>query len=439
MPLAEWLKFVPAPRPLEGAEKWNVFLSYRSANRAWVLNLYDVLRGHGHQVFLDQCVLAAGDELITQLQDALRGSQAGVLVWSNATRDSKWVGREYQVMDRLTDTKPSFRFVPVKLDSSEVPEFAGNRIFLDFQAYPDGPNGGELLRLLHAVVGLALSPEAARFALEQDELSSDATAQIAAAIKNGRPERLVELFEKGGLAWESSATLGGKVAEGLTKLGKYGVALDVLEKLSRQFPKAVRPKQLRALAFNRRARDGAPTAEADIDAAQDILGALYERGERDPETLGMYGATWMERYKRSKDLRHLRQSRDLYMEAFETAQDDYYTGINAAAKSVLLGGDEDLATGAALAARVQKIVGTEPRKGDYWLTATIGEVFLIRKQYADAGKLYAAAVATAPTEEGSHKSTWTQACALMEKLQPTAEERASIRKAFAHLPDCDAL
>ena len=63
------------------------------------------------------------------LQDALRASKAGVLVWSTATRDSKWVSREYQVMERLTDAKPSFRFVPVKLDSSEVPEFAENRIF----------------------------------------------------------------------------------------------------------------------------------------------------------------------------------------------------------------------------------------------------------------------------------------------------------------------
>jgi hypothetical protein len=81
----------------------------------------------------------------------------------------------------------------------------------------------------------------------------------------------------------------------------------------------------------------------------------------------------------------------------------------------------------------------EPRKGDYWLTATIGEVFLIQKKYADAARLYAAAVAAARSEEGSHKSTWAQACALMDKLQPTPEERALIRRAFAHLPGCDAM
>jgi hypothetical protein len=53
----EWAKFVPKPRPLTGGDEYHVLLSYRSVNRAWVLNLYDVLRAHGHEVFLDQCVL----------------------------------------------------------------------------------------------------------------------------------------------------------------------------------------------------------------------------------------------------------------------------------------------------------------------------------------------------------------------------------------------
>jgi hypothetical protein len=35
----EWAKFVPKPRPLTGGDKHYVFLSYRSVNRAWVLNL----------------------------------------------------------------------------------------------------------------------------------------------------------------------------------------------------------------------------------------------------------------------------------------------------------------------------------------------------------------------------------------------------------------
>ncbi len=67
----------------------------------------------------------------------------------------------------------------------------------------------------------------------------------------------------------------------------------------------------------------------------------------------------------------------------------------------------------------------------------MGEVFLLMKNYAEAARLYRAAVAMARAETGSHESTWKQACRLMQKLNPTAEERAVVRAAFSHLPDCD--
>ena len=58
------------------------------------------------------------------------------------------------------------------------------------------------------------------------------------------------------------------------------------------------------------------------------------------------------------------------------------------------------------------------------------------KKYSDAARLYKAAVAMARSETGSQQSTWTQACRLMQVLQPTNDERALVRAAFAHLPDC---
>ena len=427
----DWTKLAPPPRKLTGGDKWNVFLSYRSVNRPWVLNLYDVLRHQGHEVFIDQCELKPGDQLAKRLQDALRTSQAGVLVWSSSTGDSEWVNREYEVLEAMATDKPDFQFVPVRLDNSSLPPFARSRIFLDFSSYPDGPNGGELLRLLHALVGRPLSEEAARFALEQDEAALDASAKIGAAIKNGAPDRLLQLFEQSGLVWQTSPALACKAAEGLTELGRNDGAISLLKKVSQRFPQAIRPKQLYALALSRRGTGG------DLADAQEILGELYEKGERDPETLGIYGSTWMERYGKSGDQTDLQQSRDLYAEAFERAPDDYYTGINAAAKSVLLGTDDDLKKAAQYAEQVQKIVGSEPSPGNYWRTATAAEVLLIHKNYADAGRLYEAAVAMARKKSASHLKTWTQACRLMAKLQPSPDERALVRKPFAHLPECN--
>lgn len=426
---AEWLSNAPPPRPLTGGDKWTVFLSYRSVNRPWVLNLYDVLRQHGHQVFLDQVVLKAGDRLVKGLQGALETSQAGVLVWSVSTGDSEWVQREYETLETLAGDKAGFQFVPVRLDAGRLPLFARNRIFLDFSSYPDGPNGGELLRLLHALVGQPLSPQAARFAEDQDERAREAGSQIGAAIRNKNPQRIQELFEQNGPVWRTSSALGCKAVQGLTELGDNERALALLPKLEEQFPRAIRPKQLRALALARRARSN------DLATAQEILGTLYEQGERDPETLGIYARTWMDRYVISGDVNDLKQSRSLYAQAFEAAPDDYYTGINAAAKSVFLGTPGDLARGEHYAEQVQKLVGTEAVADDYWKTATVGEVYLIRRMYGDAARLYEAAVTMARGNVASHQSTWTQAFRLMEKLGPSDSDRALIRAVFAHLPD----
>ena len=65
-------------------------------------------------------------------------------------------------------------------------------------------------------------------------------------------------------------------------------------------------------------------------------------------------------------------------EAFRRAPDDYYTGINAAAKSVFLQTDEDLAKGASTRPNVQRLIGPDACPGDYWQTATVAECHLIR-------------------------------------------------------------
>jgi tetratricopeptide (TPR) repeat protein len=429
----EWLKYAPKPRPLTSEEEWNVFLSYRSVNRTWVLNLYDVLVDLGYKVFIDQCELAAGKDLILRLSDALKKSQAGILIWSAEAAESNWVYKEYERLETKSTKNPNFNFVPIRLDKTALPEFADSKIFVDFSSYPDGPNGGELLRLVHGIVGLPLTREAAHFANQQDEIFKDTAVEIDAAIRNRDPDEIIALFEKDGLPWKTTPSLGCKAAESLTKLDKNKEAIEILQKLNVQFPEAIRPKQLLALALARRGDEG------DLKQAQKILGKLYAEGERDPETVGIYARTWMDRYNASGDLNDLEQSRSYYAEAFEKAQDDYYTGINAAAKSVFLGSDEDISKGMEYAKKVESIIGTNPHPGDYWKTATVAEILLMQKKYKEAGKIYQEAVKIARTETGSHKSSWKQAVRLMEKLKPEEEDRLAVLNAFKHIPGYDNL
>ena len=81
----------------------------------------------------------------------------------------------------------------------------------------------------------------------------------------------------------------------------------------------------------------------------------------------------------------LLKSRDLYRQAFEAFPTDYYTGINAASKSLLAGEKE---TAAQIAERVQKIVGDTPVVDDYWRTATIAEALLLQGNVEAAAKIY---------------------------------------------------
>ncbi len=339
--------------------------------------------------------------------------------------------REYQTLETLAAERKGFQFVPLRLDRGALPLFAANRIFLDFADYPDGPNGGELLRLLHAIAGVPLSEEAARFAAEQDDAAKRAANKIAAAIDTGQKKQLIVLFEEDGLPWRVSAALGCKAAEGLTKLGHNDEALAMLEQLEARFPKAIRPKQLHALALARRALKAGNTD--DLDKAQAIVAELYAAGERDPETLGIYGRTWMDRYQIDQDVTSLRKSRDLYAEAFEAARDDYYTGINAATKSVLLGTPDDLEKANEYATRVLDIVGTRVWLGDYWKTATAAEALLLQKNYETAADLYQKAIAISPRETASHGTSWTQAIRLMAKLGADADARALIKQAFGRI------
>jgi tetratricopeptide (TPR) repeat protein len=424
----EWLDFAPKPLPLKPGEKWNVFLSYRSVNRTWVLNLYDILIQAGFSVFMDQFQLSTGDMLNLRLAEGLRRSQAGILIWSHAASDSAWVLQEYQKMENRALENPEFYFVPIRLDATELPGFADNRLFLDFTSYPDGPNGGDLVHLLYGIVGKPMDAAAVIFANQQEEMARETNLEINAALRNADPVQLIHVASQETLAWKTIPSLSCKAAESLIKLGKYDEAFSILRQTEDRFPKAIRPKQLHALAL---ARVGAAKGDIDyIRLAQRILGVLYEKGERDPETLGIYGRTWMDRYNLLGDESDLRQSRDYYVEAFDKAPDDYYTGINAAAKSVLLGTPEDIEKAQEFARRTQAIVKTEPWPNDYWKTATVAEILLIEKRYKEAGAIYAAAIRMEPGSIASHNTTYNQAIKLLAKLGASGEEQKQTLAAF---------
>ena len=114
-------------------------------------------------------------------------------------------------------------------------------------------------------------------------------------------------------------------------------------------------------------------------------------------------------------------------EAFEACPTDYYTGINAASKSLLAGEKE---TAAQLAARVQKVVGDKLVVNDYWMTATAAELQLLQSKFPQAAALYRAAVVMSPGDKANCESTSAQAKLLLQALGASEGQRALIDAAF---------
>lgn len=413
-----WLDLAPKPDTLAGGKQWHAFLSYRSVNRPWVLALYDILNGLGYKIFLDQYVLTAAAPLAIALGDALDASAGAVMIWSGSYEDSEWCKQEFAKLETMQNQKKGFRYVIARIDESEITGLAATKLWIDFSKQREGPVGGGLLSLLYGLTDQPLPPAAVKLAAEVDEQMRDGLLSVKAARAAGDADTLIALAETDDMAWTGSPMLMCSAVEGLIAMKKIPEAMKVLDRAEAAFPKALRPKQLRGLAL---ARDN-QTMKAQL-----LLGKLYAAGEIDPETLGILARTWMDRYSESGNQLFLLKSRDLYRQAFEAFPTDYYTGINAASKSLLAGEKE---TAAQLAARVQKVVGDKPVANDYWMTATAAELQLLQGKYPEAAALYRAAVVIAPDDKGSHESSHGQAKLLLQALGASDEQRAQIDAAF---------
>lgn len=413
-----WTDLAPPPPALAQGKLWHVFLSYRSLNRPWVLTLYDILNGLGYKVFLDQYELTAAASLAISLGEALDASESAILVWSGKYEDSEWCKSEFSKLEVMQNARKGFRYVIGRVDESEITGLAAGKLWIDFSKQREGPGGSALLSLLYGLQGMPLPPAAVKLAAKVDEQMRDGLLSIRACRDAGAADELAALGATDDMAWTSTPMLLCAAAEGLIAMKKLPEVLRVLDRAEQAFPKAVRPKQLRGLALAR---------NKETLKAQLVLGKLYAAGEIGPETLGILARTWMDRYNLTGDRMFLLKSRDLYRQAFEAFPSDYYTGINAASKSLLAGEKE---TAAQLAQRVQDIVGDKPVPGDYWKSATVAEVQLLQGNFEAAATLYEAAVVAAPLDHGSLESTCAQAKLLLCALGATDEQTLKVLSVF---------
>jgi class 3 adenylate cyclase len=171
-----------------------------------------------------------------------------------------------------------------------------------------------------------------------------------------------------------------KLGETADKLGQVMFAHDVLSEGIEVFPDNLRITQLFALTSIKCGF---------LLKARTLLSELVDRGHSDEETLGILGRVYKDMWLLAGDAEegraYLEQSRNLYLEAFRRNR-GYYSGINAASLSLMLG---DAVRARKLATIVLKIcMGflQDPAKRDYWGLATLGEGFLLLGRFDRSAK-----------------------------------------------------
>ena len=419
--MQEWLQHAPKP-PERGGNSYDVFISYRSSDRAWAMALYDALKLAGWEPFLDQYDLVPGTNLETSLAESLQASSSGVILWSSRTKDSEWCKRERQVMttfkDNRRDSQRPFNYVLAKLDAEPLPIFAQADLYIDFEESPEGPRGVNLLKLICGMRAVSLAPEAVVMAQKVDQDAKQILIAINGAVEAGNSARLREIgtsAEPGILASPGPVLA---AAQGLISMGKNEDALEVLKHAYAYFPKSIRVKQLEGLALRRLKR---------YEDAIGVLAELKAAGHQDPETMGILGAAWDGRYQESGKMLHLRRSRELYRTAFQGDPRNYYTGINAATKSLFLGESQEAER---LATEVLPLVKAASDGNDFWAGCTLGEVYLLQRDLNSATAQYQKVIDKHPSKTGDLAGTRQQATRICSALKLSEEETKKVLAPF---------
>ena len=207
------------------------------------------------------------------------------------------------------------------------------------------------------------------------------------------------------------------LAQRCIRLGELLAACDVAVAGQKRWPEDVALRRLEGLAL---ARMGA------TKTANDRLRELYDRGCRDPETVGIYARTLKDLSSEGDDHQtpndYLAQAHRLYRQAYQSVtgtgkerlDDAIYTGINTASTALQLG-RTDLAR--SMAREVDGHCLTRLSLGnDYWATASRAEAALILKEWPQAQELYQEASGIGRKRYSDQCATRQQARKLLERL-----------------------
>ncbi len=221
--------------------------------------------------------------------------------------------------------------------------------------------------------------------------------------KKNQPSAIHELWlSRDEEFWSKDPYYHLRLGEKADKLGQSMFAHDIFKDGLRLFPGHPRLTQLYSLTLIKCGF---------LLTAKDLLNDMVKRGHLDEETLGILGRVYKEMWliegAGAPDHPHLVKSRELYLGAFKRSK-GFYSGINAASLSLIMGDGEEADRLARKVIRLCMEAWRKPPYGDYWTVATVAEAFLLLGRQEQAAKYYGIARARSAQNYSNLASTRRQ-------------------------------
>jgi hypothetical protein len=109
-----------------------VFISHSSIDKEFARDLAIRLEEHGISVWLDEWEIAVGESISQSIQDGLAGCEFIVVVISEASSRSGWVGKEWQSRIGNEASLRRVEILPVLLQNCEIPQLLADKAYADF-------------------------------------------------------------------------------------------------------------------------------------------------------------------------------------------------------------------------------------------------------------------------------------------------------------------
>jgi photosystem II stability/assembly factor-like uncharacterized protein len=128
--------------------KYDAFISYNKAQKAWVRRLVARLRKAGINPFFDEEVGLAGTALARAIAEGIIQSRCYVIILTPESVESKWVGYEIQrALELDVDSRKRF-IIPVLLKECSIPEELAPLSYIDFSRGMKPQKFEELLKAI---------------------------------------------------------------------------------------------------------------------------------------------------------------------------------------------------------------------------------------------------------------------------------------------------